>query len=362
MYKKSAQWTMVLSMMLFFIFGRTVQAGEIIYSEDIRYNVVNKQVLEKAVDNVIVLIDTSASMAATDKKHQETYYELEKEALSAGFARLPDLGFNVGVYTFTPWSVVYPMQKFDATAATETMKQLPAEPKGTSPLMQSMDELESVLKGLSGKTAIYIFSDGGYDRVVGTAKDPADKAAALAQKYDVCFMVIDYAQVAKARKMVVAMAEANHCSRVIPFDAYITQPYYGVGPLYYSKWNAEVESISEKKVAGYKVNNLLFEIDKFDFSSAALEELNGVGKFLQTQPNAFAVLFGYTDDTGKVEYNMELSRRRAEAAAEHLMKSFNLDSRRVVANWYGAANPIASNDNPEGRAQNRRVEVSIGGM
>jgi outer membrane protein OmpA-like peptidoglycan-associated protein len=45
------------------------------------------------------------------------------------------------------------------------------------------------------------------------------------------------------------------------------------------------------------------------------------------------------------------------------MKIFNLDSRRVVvANWHGAANPIASNDNPDGRAQNRRVEVSIGGM
>ena len=45
-------------------------------------------------------------------------------------------------------------------------------------------------------------------------------------------MVIDYAQFLQARKMVAAMAEANPCSRVIPFDAYITQPYYGVGPLY----------------------------------------------------------------------------------------------------------------------------------
>jgi OmpA-OmpF porin, OOP family len=361
MYKKSVQLTMVFSMMLSFIFGGTVQAGEIIYSEDIRYNVVNKHVLEKAVDNIIVLIDTSASMAATDKKYQKTYYELEKETLSAGYSRLPDLGFNVGVYTFTPWSVVYPMQKFDAAAATEAMKQLPAKPKGRTPLLQSMDELESVLTGLSGKTAIYIFSDGGYNKLAGV-KDPADKAAALAQRYDVCFMVIDYAQFPQARKMVAAMAEANPCSRVIPFDAYITQPYYGVGPLYYSKWNAEVESTSEKKVSGYKVNNILFEIDKFDLSSAAQEELNGVGKFLQTQPNAFAVLFGYTDGTGKAEYNMELSRHRAEAAAAHLMKSFNLDSRRVVANWYGAANPIASNDNTEGRAQNRRVEVAIGGM
>ena len=56
-------------------------------------------------------------------------------------------------------------------------------------------------------------------------------------------------------------------------------------------------------------------------------------------PSAYTVLFGYTDDTGKPEYNMELSRRRAEAAADYLYKSFNLDSDRVVSMWYGAANP-----------------------
>ncbi|UCF93595.1 MAG: OmpA family protein [Desulfobacterales bacterium] len=361
MYKKSAQLTMVLSMILVFIVGGTVQAGEIIYNDDIRENVVKKEVLEKAVDNVIVLVDTSSSMAAAHKKYQKTYYELEKEALAAGYSRLPDLGFNVGVYRFTPWSVVYPMQKFDAAAVAEAMQKLPAEPAGRTPLLQGMDELESVLKGLSGKTAVYIFSDGGYDKVA-SGKDPADKAAALAEKYDVCFLVIDYSRVVEARKMVADIARANQCSRVIPFDSYVTQPYYALGPLYYSKWDTEVETTSEKKVAGYKVNNILFEFDKYDLPSAAQEELNGVGKFLQEHPEAFAALFGYTDDTGKAEYNMELSRRRAEAVADYLSKNFDLDSERVVANWYGAANPIASNDTAEGRAQNRRVELSIGGM
>jgi len=59
---------------------------------------------------------------------------------------------------------------------------------------------------------------------------------------------------------------------------------------------------------------------------------------------------------------MELSRRRAEAVADYLQKNYELGSDRVVANWYGAENPIAGNDNVEGRAQNRRVEISIGGM
>ena len=59
---------------------------------------------------------------------------------------------------------------------------------------------------------------------------------------------------------------------------------------------------------------------------------------------------------------MELSRRRAEAVAGYLQKNYELGPDRVVANWYGAENPIASNDTAEGRAQNRRIEVSVGGM
>ena len=123
-----------------------------------------------------------------------------------------------------------------------------------------------------------------------------------------------------------------------------------------------METNSEKKVSGYKVDNLHFEFDKYDLSSAAQEELTGVGKFLVANPSAYAVLFGYTDDTGKPEYNVELSRARAEAAADYLSKNFNMGSDRVVSLWYGADNPIASNDSEEGRAKNRRVEISIGGM
>ena len=116
-----------------------------------------------------------------NKTYKKRYYDLEKEALSAGYSRLPDLGFNVGIYTVTPWKEIYPMQKFDAAAAAAAMNNLPAEPAGRTPLLPSMDELENVLKGLSGKTAVYIFSDGGYDKLVGT-RDPADKAAELASK------------------------------------------------------------------------------------------------------------------------------------------------------------------------------------
>jgi chemotaxis protein MotB len=59
---------------------------------------------------------------------------------------------------------------------------------------------------------------------------------------------------------------------------------------------------------------------------------------------------------------MELSRRRAESVANYLYNSYELSPDRVIPLWYGAENAVASNDTDEGRAKNRRVEISIGGL
>ena len=78
----------------------------------------------------------------------------------------------------------------------------------------------------------------------------------MASKYDVCFQVIDYAVQEMEKKVVAGMGNANWCSRVIPFDAYINLPYYGIGPLFYTRWDTHVETVSEKKVAGYNVEDI----------------------------------------------------------------------------------------------------------
>jgi OOP family OmpA-OmpF porin len=346
---------------LVFTVGGGVQAGEIIYADDIKQNVVTKEVLVRAADNVIVLVDSSSSMGETDKNRTKPNYQLETEALKAGFQRVPDLGYNIGVYRFTPWEAVYPIQKADPAVVAEALNKLPDKPAGPTPLLQSLEELEKVLKGLSGKTFVYLFSDGGYIKLKNHPS-PWEKTEMLAHDYDVCFQLIDYSAREREKRIVADMAKANWCSRVIPFDSYVTQPYYGIGPLFYTKWETEIVTISETKVAGYKVDNILFDLDKFDPTAAGQEVLTKVGKFITANPSAFAVLFGYTDETGKPEYNMELSRRRADSVANYLYNNFELGPDRVIPLWYGAANPVASNDTDEGRAKNRRVEISIGGL
>ena len=339
-----------------------VNAAEIIYQEDIIQNVVTKDVLVRTADNVIILVDASSSMGFGHRKYKKTNYELEKQALAAGNLRLPDLGYNVGIYNFSPtWKEIYPVQKFDAAKVSAAMKQLPEKASGRTPLVGGLEKLEGVLKGLSGKTVVYIFSDGGWEKAAGK-KDPGDKAAELASKYNACFIVISYAEDADGIKRVKDMGKANACSRVIPFDSYITNPYYALAPLYYTTAATSVETLSEKKIAGMKVGSIYFDYDKFELKPQEKEELNQLGKFLQANPKAFVALQGFTDNRGTPEYNMKLSRERAEAVADYLVKNFKLDSGRVAAMWYGEGNPVASNDTVEGRAKNRRVEVAVSGL
>ena len=70
------------------------------------------------------------------------------------------------------------------------------------------------------------------------------------------------------------------------------------------------------------------------------------------------MLAGYTDSTGSDEYNLALSRRRAQAVADYLANQ-NVNSTRFTVQGFGKSDPVASNDTAEGRAENRRVEVAI---
>ncbi len=341
------------------------RAAEIIYEEDIVEKVVTKDVLVRTADNVIVLVDASKSMEFSHRKYKKTNYTLEKEALAAGVSRFPDIGYKIGIYNYSPsWKEIYPVQPFDRAKIAESMKQLPAKGSGQATLVGGFQNLEGVLKGLTGKTVVYLFNDGFYETYLRqpTGKDPGDWATELARKYNVCFIVVSYAEFPEGVKRVKDMGRANACSRVIPFDSYITNPYYALAPLYYTKAETSVETVAEKKVKGVKVNNINFDYDKFELKPQEKEELNQLGKFLQANPKAFVALQGFTDNKGTPEYNMDLSRRRAEAVADYLVKNFKLNSDQVAAVWYGEGNPVASNETAEGRGKNRRVEVAVGMM
>ena len=100
----------------------------------------------------------------------------------------------------------------------------------------------------------------------------------------------------------------------------------------------------------------------FDFDSAKLRPesgpvLNEIADALQHQPNWKLQIEGHTDNVGGDAYNLDLSRRRAEAVKQALVSQYHISADRLGWAGFGASRPKASNDTVEGRALNRRVEL-----
>ena len=78
---------------------------------------------------------------------------------------------------------------------------------------------------------------------------------------------------------------------------------------------------------------------------------------MRQNPQLKVYLVGHTDNMGSLNYNSDLSQRRAEAAVTVLIKQYGADPRQMVAKGIGPLAPIAPNQTAEGRAKNRRVEL-----
>ncbi len=121
---------------------------------------------------------------------------------------------------------------------------------------------------------------------------------------------------------------------------------------------AEVVRVGEgiKLVLGE--NSVRFDTNKSTLTPTAKANLDKLVKVFTDYPDTNIVIYGYTDSTGKAEYNLKLSEERA-ASVKNYLAGKGLVSGRFTVNGLGIADPIATNDTPEGRSQNRRVEFAI---
>jgi OmpA-OmpF porin, OOP family len=88
--------------------------------------------LIKTADNFIVLFDSSSSMKAPFKDTGMTTLDAAKKLLKDRNERLPDLGYNAGLYLFTPFKPIYMMQKYDRDKFAAAIDQLPAQASGAT--------------------------------------------------------------------------------------------------------------------------------------------------------------------------------------------------------------------------------------
>jgi len=105
--------------------------------------------------------------------------------------------------------------------------------------------------------------------------------------------------------------------------------------------------------------NMEFDTDKADIKPQYNDEIAKVGEFMKQNPTTTAVIEGHTDNVGSADYNMKLSKKRADNVVDYLVKNFGIDKSRLEGKGYGFTRRIAYNSTPEGRQKNRRINAII---
>jgi outer membrane protein OmpA-like peptidoglycan-associated protein len=104
--------------------------------------------------------------------------------------------------------------------------------------------------------------------------------------------------------------------------------------------------------------NITFATNSSDINARFYEVLNSVAIVLKEYDKTLVDVTGHTDSTGSDQYNLELSQRRANSVASYLIGQ-GLNGQRFYIVGAGESQPIADNNTPEGREQNRRVEIRL---
>lgn len=115
-------------------------------------------------------------------------------------------------------------------------------------------------------------------------------------------------------------------------------------------------TVEQPKV--YTLNNVFFDTGKSTLRNESFKELNELAEYMTRKKSLVIEIAGHTDNVGSEEANLKLSNDRANTVRQYLIQK-GIAANRVSAKGYGASQPVADNDTPQGKQKNRRTEVRI---
>lgn len=318
----------------------------------------------KKVDNFIVFIDQSGSMAWAKAEPGNQKFEQAVAAVKHLDQVTPELGYKGGVSTFAPYGVVSSPAVYktgDLGAAADTV----TPPFNYfTPMGDGLMDIDPDIGKLSGKTALILYTDGESNE--GT--DPVQQAKSLYGKYgsNLCIHVVSYADSPYGEQVIREIAALSGCS-VVAEAASLTSDdamaAFAKAVLYEEKAPAPAPKAAPAPVpAPVKVAkevitfNLLFDFDKAEIKDEMIPTLEQAKMILAVDPETSFVLSGHTDSTGPEEYNQGLSERRAAAVKKWLVSN-GVAASRLKTVGYGETRAKYDNATKEGRKLNRRVEM-----
>jgi OmpA-OmpF porin, OOP family len=129
-----------------------------------------------------------------------------------------------------------------------------------------------------------------------------------------------------------------------------------MGPIHIASGGADLYSRLERdgRVA---TQGILFDVNSDVIRPESAPTLAEIATMLRQHPELRIAIEGHTDSDGEAAFNQQLSERRAAAVKRYLVESYEIDGSRLESAGFGESRPVASNDTPEGKQENRRVEL-----
>lgn len=124
------------------------------------------------------------------------------------------------------------------------------------------------------------------------------------------------------------------------------------------KLNIPAKSKRMKELARFQFVPIYFEVDRFEIDSSYFPYLEKLTRILNSHSDLRLKIIGHTDADGSDEYNILLSKNRANAIFQHIM-TLGISSDRMIFEFQGESKPAESNENERGKQRNRRVEFAF---
>ncbi len=122
---------------------------------------------------------------------------------------------------------------------------------------------------------------------------------------------------------------------------------------------ATVERVDDSIVITFDENSgVYFATNKFDINGSSQETLDKLVGVFREHDQTNILVVGHTDSSGAEDYNLTLSKNRANAVSSYLA-SHGVSNARITTKWFGETQPTHDNSTSEGRAKNRRVNIAV---
>ncbi len=269
-------------------------------------------------------------------------------------------------------SAIAPPELVSARTVYDRASKGPAATLNPTDLHTAKESLDAAEQSFEKEGDSQVTRDLGYtaERRTETAESRARAMQAMTEKEQVINQM--HATTAAQAKMTAAeLARANQqlASKDQALQAQGTQLQNEVQRRQEAERRAAQAAADLAKLASVKQETrgmvitlsgaVLFTSGKSDLLPAAQVKLNDVAKALIEQdPDSKMVVEGHTDSQGAAAANQELSQKRAQAVRDYLV-SRGIAPDRITAQGFGPTRPIGENNSPEGRANNRRVEIVV---